>query len=100
MNARRIPRPRPRRARPCSCRCAGPRAAFAAITRPSRPERCSASCRAECTPAIGFEGLAVGGLAVGESEEERNRVLDGLLPQMPVRKPRYLMGVGRPEDIV
>ncbi len=50
--------------------------------------------------AIGFEGLAVGGLAVGESEEERNRVLDGLLPQMPVRKPRYLMGVGRPEDIL
>ena len=54
----------------------------------------------EALEAIGFEGLAVGGLAVGESEEERNRVLDGLLPQMPLRKPRYLMGVGRPEDIV
>ena len=49
---------------------------------------------------IGFEGLAVGGLAVGESPRERDRVLEGLLPQMPVRKPRYLMGVGRPEDIV
>jgi queuine tRNA-ribosyltransferase len=50
--------------------------------------------------AIGFEGLAVGGLAVGESPAERTRVLDGLMPHMPAHKPRYLMGVGRPEDIV
>ena len=49
---------------------------------------------------IDFAGLAVGGLAVGESQEEREHVLDGLLPQMPVHKPRYLMGVGRPQDIV
>jgi queuine tRNA-ribosyltransferase len=49
---------------------------------------------------IGFAGLAVGGLAVGESVEERDRVLDGLMPHMPTHKPRYLMGVGRPEDIV
>ncbi len=49
---------------------------------------------------IGFAGLAVGGLAVGESAPERNRVLDGLLPQMPAHKPRYLMGVGRPADIL
>jgi len=49
---------------------------------------------------IGFAGLAVGGLAVGESKSERERVLDGLLPHMPAHKPRYLMGVGRPEDIV
>jgi queuine tRNA-ribosyltransferase len=49
---------------------------------------------------IGFAGLAVGGLAVGETVAERDRVLDGLLPRMPVHKPRYLMGVGRPEDIV
>jgi queuine tRNA-ribosyltransferase len=49
---------------------------------------------------IGFEGLAVGGLAVGESVEERDAVLDGLMPHMPVHKPRYLMGVGRPQDIV
>jgi queuine tRNA-ribosyltransferase len=49
---------------------------------------------------VGFAGLAVGGLAVGESALERHRVLDGLLPQMPGHKPRYLMGVGRPEDIV
>ena len=50
--------------------------------------------------AINFEGLAVGGLAVGESEEERDRILDALLPHMPRHKPRYLMGVGRPQDIV
>jgi queuine tRNA-ribosyltransferase len=49
---------------------------------------------------IGFEGYAVGGLAVGETEEERVSVLDGLMPHMPLHKPRYLMGVGRPEDIV
>jgi queuine tRNA-ribosyltransferase len=48
----------------------------------------------------GFAGLAVGGLAVGESVAERDRVLDQLLPEMPLRKPRYLMGVGRPEDII
>ena len=49
---------------------------------------------------IGFAGLAVGGLAVGETEAERTAILDRLLPHMPVHKPRYLMGVGRPEDIV
>lgn len=49
---------------------------------------------------IGFAGLAVGGLAVGESEAERERALDELMPRMPRAKPRYLMGVGRPEDIV
>jgi queuine tRNA-ribosyltransferase len=49
---------------------------------------------------IGFAGLAVGGLAVGESEADRDRVLDALMPHMPLRKPRYLMGVGRPEDII
>ena len=49
---------------------------------------------------IGFAGLAIGGLAVGESEPERLAVLEGLIPQMPAHKPRYLMGVGRPEDII
>ena len=49
---------------------------------------------------IGFSGLAIGGLAVGESEAERIRVLEALLPRMPAHKPRYLMGVGRPEDIL
>jgi len=47
-----------------------------------------------------WPGLAIGGLAVGESEEERLGVLETLLPHMPESRPRYLMGVGRPEDIV
>jgi len=49
---------------------------------------------------IGFAGLAVGGLAVGESHTEREAVLDHLIPNMPPAKPRYLMGVGRPQDLV
>jgi queuine tRNA-ribosyltransferase len=49
---------------------------------------------------LDWPGLAVGGLAVGESEEERLGVLEALVPHMPVERPRYLMGVGRPEDIV
>ena len=49
---------------------------------------------------LGFAGLGVGGLAVGESQAERELVLDGLVPHMPLHKPRYLMGVGRPLDII
>ena len=49
---------------------------------------------------IGFDGYAIGGLAVGEPEEERNAVLDFLAARMPVDAPRYLMGVGLPLDIV
>ena len=48
---------------------------------------------------IGFDGYAIGGLAVGESETERNAVLDFIAPRMPVDRPRYLMGVGTPVDI-
>ena len=47
-----------------------------------------------------WPGLAVGGLAVGEPEEERLRVLEYTLPLMPADRPRYLMGVGYPQDIV
>jgi queuine tRNA-ribosyltransferase len=49
---------------------------------------------------IGFEGLAIGGLAVGEHEDERLRVLEHLAPQLPADRPHYLMGVGTPEDLV
>jgi queuine tRNA-ribosyltransferase len=49
---------------------------------------------------IGFEGYAVGGLSVGESAEQRQAILDALEPQLPWDRPRYLMGVGKPEDIV
>lgn len=49
---------------------------------------------------IGFDGYAIGGLSVGEPKEDMVRVLDHLGPRMPTDKPRYLMGVGKPEDIV
>jgi queuine tRNA-ribosyltransferase len=49
---------------------------------------------------IGFDGYAVGGLAVGEPEAERNHTLEATVPLLPADRPRYLMGVGRPEDIV
>lgn len=49
---------------------------------------------------IGFDGYAIGGLSVGEPKEDMIRILDHLPPKMPADKPRYLMGVGRPEDIV
>jgi queuine tRNA-ribosyltransferase len=49
---------------------------------------------------LDWPGLAIGGLAVGEPEEERVRVLETLVPHMPPDRPRYLMGVGFPEDLV
>ncbi len=49
---------------------------------------------------LDLPGLAIGGLAVGEPEADRLRVLEELVPHMPVARPRYLMGVGRPEDLV
>jgi queuine tRNA-ribosyltransferase len=49
---------------------------------------------------IGFDGYAIGGLAVGEPEAERLAVLEGLEPALPVERPRYLMGVGTPADLV
>ena len=48
----------------------------------------------------GFEGYALGGLSVGEPKEERERMLDVMGPRMPADRPRYVMGVGKPEDIV
>jgi len=49
---------------------------------------------------IGFDGYALGGLSVGETEEERLAVLDAVSHEMPRDRPRYLMGVGTPEDLV
>ncbi len=49
---------------------------------------------------IGFDGYAIGGLSVGEPKEEMRRILTNLAPQLPLDKPRYLMGVGTPADIV
>ncbi|MGH8075127.1 MAG: tRNA guanosine(34) transglycosylase Tgt [Lysobacter sp.] len=55
---------------------------------------------AEGLQQIGFDGYAIGGLAVGETEAERSAMLDHTCPQLPGDRPRYLMGVGRPEDLV
>jgi queuine tRNA-ribosyltransferase len=49
---------------------------------------------------IGFDGYAVGGLAVGEPQEEMFKVLDYTCPALPENNPHYLMGVGKPEDII
>jgi queuine tRNA-ribosyltransferase len=55
---------------------------------------------AEALTAIGFDGFAVGGLAVGEGQEAMFACLDFAPGQLPANKPRYLMGVGKPDDIV
>ena len=55
---------------------------------------------AEGLVAIGFDGYAIGGLSVGEPVEERNHVLEATTPHLPQNKPRYLMGVGTPTDII
>jgi len=49
---------------------------------------------------IGFDGMAIGGLSVGEPKEDFMRILAHTAPRLPREKPRYLMGVGTPEDIV
>ena len=49
---------------------------------------------------VGFHGYAIGGLSVGEPKEDMMRVLDHVAPRLPAQAPRYLMGVGTPEDLV
>jgi queuine tRNA-ribosyltransferase len=55
---------------------------------------------AEQLAKIGFPGYAIGGLSVGETPDEMYRMLDATCPELPATSPRYLMGVGRPEDIL
>jgi queuine tRNA-ribosyltransferase len=55
---------------------------------------------AEWTSSQPFDGIAIGGLSVGESKTEMHAVMDTVLPLLPQDKPRYLMGVGSPEDLV
>jgi len=55
---------------------------------------------AEALIEIDFDGYAIGGLAVGEGQEAMCRVLDFATPMLPADKPRYLMGVGKPDDLV
>jgi len=49
---------------------------------------------------IGFDGFAIGGLSVGEPKDDMTRILEHTAPKLPTHKPRYLMGVGTPEDLV
>ena len=49
---------------------------------------------------IGFDGYAIGGLSVGEPKEDMIRIIEHTAPKIPQDKPRYLMGVGKPEDLV
>ncbi|MBS0462719.1 MAG: tRNA guanosine(34) transglycosylase Tgt [Proteobacteria bacterium] len=55
---------------------------------------------AQALVAMGFDGYAIGGLAVGEPKAEREAMLEHTAPLLPIDRPRYLMGVGKPEDIV
>lgn len=55
---------------------------------------------AEALIAIGFDGYAIGGLAVGEGQEKMFETLEFTIPYLPENKPRYLMGVGKPDDII
>ena len=55
---------------------------------------------AEQLVSLDFDGYAIGGLSVGESTQDMYRVLDSTCPVLPVDRPRYLMGVGRPQDLV
>jgi queuine tRNA-ribosyltransferase len=83
------------------CRAAAMRpdqAVFAIVQGGLDPEL-RAWCAAQLA-AIGFPGYAIGGLSVGESPVEMYRTLDAVCPVLPPDAPRYLMGVGRPEDIL
>ncbi len=75
-----------------------PAALFGIVQGSIYPQLRSQSARA--LQAIGFDGYAVGGLAVGESAAERLRILAMITPLLPADAPRYLMGVGKPEDII
>ena len=75
-----------------------PAALFGIVQGGMFPELRAASL--EGLRGIGFDGYAIGGLSVGEPKEARERVLDQLGPRLPADRPRYLMGVGTPEDIV
>jgi queuine tRNA-ribosyltransferase len=55
---------------------------------------------AEALKAIGFDGYAIGGLAVGEGADKTGEIVAATAPLLPARAPRYLMGVGKPEDLV
>jgi queuine tRNA-ribosyltransferase len=86
------------RARETSATTAGAPAIFGIIQGGIYPDLRKRSV--EEIASIGFEGVAIGGLSVGEPKEEMLETMRWTAPQMPVDRPRYLMGVGTPEDLV
>jgi queuine tRNA-ribosyltransferase len=87
------------RARTAFARLAQPgQALFAIVQGATDPELRRRS--AEALVGMDFPGYAVGGLAVGEGQEMMLATLDHVVPILPVQKPRYLMGVGTPEDLI
>jgi queuine tRNA-ribosyltransferase len=85
-------------ARSKSAHAGNPNALFGIVQGGMHEDLRDASLAALTT--IGFDGYAIGGLSVGEPKEEMLRVLDHAAPRLPAASPRYLMGVGTPEDIV
>lgn len=85
-------------ARACEAHGGSPAALFGIVQGGMHPELRLESLAG--LKSLGFDGYAIGGLSVGEPAEEREHMLDRLQPEMPVDRPRYLMGVGRPEDLV
>src|SRR5229473_2894916 len=83
-------RPTPRASATPGSRCAFPCAGRSAPSALSTP----------ALARIGFDGYAIGGLSVGESKREMRRIMAHTAPRLPADQPRYLMGVGTPEDIV
>jgi queuine tRNA-ribosyltransferase len=75
-----------------------PAALFGIVQGGMYPELRAESLAGLCE--IDFDGYAIGGLSVGETRAERELILEQLVPHMPAAAPRYLMGVGTPEDIV
>jgi len=86
-------------ARTClECHESGARALFGIVQGGVYPDLREQSARE--LVAMGFDGYALGGLSVGEDRGTRQRIVQGTVPLLPSEKPRYLMGVGKPEDIL
>jgi queuine tRNA-ribosyltransferase len=79
-------------------RLGNPHALFGIVQGGMYPQLRRESCAA--LTGIGFDGYAIGGLAVGEPKDVREAILRELEPALPQQRPRYLMGVGTPEDLV
>jgi len=86
-------------ARTClECHESGAQALFGIVQGGVYPDLREQSARE--LASLGFDGYALGGLSVGEDRETRQRIVEGTVPFLPAEKPRYLMGVGKPEDIL